>query len=302
MQLGFVSGILYDLSLEETFAYASEEGFACVELLCWPKIEGDSPFQGVCHIDVDESHDAYFQYVRELTRIHNVQISGLGYYPNPLHGEADHRAFVFNHLKKVIHAASELDVPVVNTFIGRDQHRTAEDNWTSVEQYWPEIFEFAKSSGIKLGFENCPMLFSNAQWPGGLNLACTPSIWKKLFAQYGHYPIGLNFDPSHLIWQMIDPTKCIREFGSRFVHVHAKDTRIEHDLLQEVGIHGMGWHQAKLPGLGQVDWKAFFSALSDARYRGPICIEVEDRAYEGCLDDRKRGLRQSKRYLEQFVS
>ena len=113
--------------------------------------------------------------------------------------------------------------------------------------------------------------------------------------------MGLNIDPSHLIWQIIDSAKCVREFGKRLVHVHAKDERIDHEKLYEVGILGQGWHTAKLPGLGDVNWREFFSALSDTGYRGAVCIEVEDRAYEGSLEDRKRALRQSKRYLQQFM-
>jgi len=108
-------------------------------------------------------------------------------------------------------------------------------------------------------------------------------------------------DPSHLIWQHIDYVRCIREFSRRIVHVHAKDTRIDADKLYAVGSLGLGWHTAKLPGLGDVNWGAFFAALTDTGYNGAVCIEVEDRAYEGSLEDRKRALRQSKRYLEQFV-
>ncbi|MFZ2880799.1 MAG: hypothetical protein WA009_14760, partial [Phototrophicaceae bacterium] len=91
------------------------------------------------------------------------------------------------------------------------------------------------------------------------------------------------------------------EFGSRFVHVHAKDEKIDTDRLYDRGILGLKWHTPKLPGLGSVNWGAFYSALSDTGYDYAVCIEVEDRAYEGSLDDRKRALTQSKRYLEQFM-
>src|SRR5262249_4402094 len=113
--------------------------------------------------------------------------------------------------------------------------------------------------------------------------------------------LGLNFDPSHLIWQFIDTPRALREFGSKIVHVHAKDERIDRDRLHDVGVMGLGWHQPKLPGLGDVEWGPFFAALTGTGYSGPVCIEVEDRAYEGSLADRRRALRQSKRFLEQFV-
>src|SRR5207237_8572227 len=104
-----------------------------------------------------------------------------------------------------------------------------------------------------------------------------------------------------LVWQFIDAARAIREFGKKIVHVHAKDERIDYDKLHDVGIYGLGWHQPKLPGLGDVEWGKFFAALTDSGYAGPVCIEVEDRAYEGSIADRQRALRQSRKFLEQFT-
>jgi sugar phosphate isomerase/epimerase len=146
------------------------------------------------------------------------------------------------------------------------------------------------------------MLFTGDEWPGGKNLHVSPALWRRIFNELGSNNIGLNYDPSHLVWQHIDYVRCIREFGDRIVHVHAKDTRIDEDKLYEHGILGLGWHTPKIPGLGDVRWGEVFSALTDVGYRGPVCIEVEDRAFEGSLEDRKRSLRQSKRFLEQFTS
>lgn len=301
MQLGFVSAILGDLALEEVLAFAAEEGFACVELMCWPIGSANRRYAGVTHVDVATFNEEQTQHLRDLVRIHGVAISGLGYYPNPLDADPGHRVFVAEHLKKVIRAAGLIGVKVVNTFIGRDPLKPIDENWPSLQEVWPSILSAAEKAGVLIGIENCPMLFSKDEWPGGKNLAINPEVWRRLFDEFDGRPIGLNFDPSHLIWQFIDPARCIREFGSKIVHVHAKDARIDPDKLHERGITGLGWHTAKLPGLGDVDWGAFFSALSDTGYNGPVCIEVEDRAYEGSLADRKRALRQSKRYLEQFM-
>ena len=145
------------------------------------------------------------------------------------------------------------------------------------------------------------MLFSNDEWPGGKNLAISPAVWRKLFEMYPDGTLGLNFDPSHLVWQFIDTRQALKEFGSRIVHVHAKDETIDKAKLHDVGILGLGWHQPKLPGLGDVKWGEFFSALSDTGYKGPVCIEVEDRAFEANLDERKWAVRQSKKYLEQYL-
>jgi sugar phosphate isomerase/epimerase len=302
MQLGFVSAILGDLPLEDVLAFAADEGFACVEAMCWPRGKADRRYAGVSHIDVTHFTDDSADRITDLTRKYGVALSALGYYPNPLDPDAEHRRVVVEHLKKVIDAAARLRLGVVNTFIGRDQHKSIEDNWPLLRQLWPDIVRHAEAAGVKIGLENCPMLFSRHEWPGGQNLAVSPAVWRKIFEEIPSPNLGLNLDPSHLVWLFIDYVRCIREFGPRIVHVHAKDTRIDPDQLYAVGILGLGWQTAKLPGLGDVAWGHFFSALTDAGYRGPVCIEVEDRAYEGSLDDRKRALRQSKRYLEQFVS
>jgi sugar phosphate isomerase/epimerase len=300
MQLGIVSAILGDLSLEEVLKFVAAEGFKCVELMCWPAGGVSRRYAGVTHVDVATLDDAAARQVRALTQRYGVNISGLGYYPNPLDPETDHRRAVVDHLMKVIRAAPKLGVTVVNTFIGRDHHQSVEANWSMLREVWPPILRCAESEGVKLGIENCPMLFTQDEWPGGKNIAVSPSIWRQLFAEFPG--LGLNFDPSHLVWQHIDYVRAIRDFGSRIVHFHAKDTRIDNDLLYERGILGLGWHKAKIPGLGDVRWSDLFAALTDAVYDGPVCIEVEDRAYEGSLEGRKRALRQSKRYLEQFVA
>ncbi len=302
MQLGFVSAIFPDLSLSDVLAFAADEGFTCIEPMCWPPGAADRRYAGVTHIDVTRLGDEEVGRIGELCQRHGVALSGLGYYPNPLAADAEQRRVVIEHLKKVISAAPRLGVGVVNTFIGRDPARSVEDNWTLLRQVWPEIVRHAEAAGVMLGIENCPMLFTKDEWPGGKNLAVSPALWRRLFHEFPGERLGLNFDPSHLIWLHIDPVRCVREFGKRIVHFHAKDTRIDADRLYDEGILGLGWHTPKLPGLGDVAWGPLFSALSDTGYRGPICIEVEDRAYEGSLADRKRALRQSKRFLEQFAA
>lgn len=299
MQLGFVSAILPDLNLDEVFAFASAEGFACIELMCWPPGGADRRYAGVTHLDVTNVTDELIARVRGLVHKTGVQISGLGYYPNPLHPDPAHRERVVGHLKQVIQAAPRFGVPVVNTFIGRDWHKSVKDNWPLFVAVWPDIMRCAEQAGVRIGIENCPMLFSDDEWPGGANLATTPAIWTEMFEKLP--ALGLNFDPSHLVWQFIDIPRAIRDFGKRFVHVHAKDARIDGGNLYQHGSMGLGWHTPKLPGMGDVNWGTFFSALTDTGYQGAVCIEVEDRAFEGSLELRKRSLRQSKRYLEQFM-
>jgi len=300
MQLGFVSAILGELTLEEVLAFAADERFACVEVMCWPPGEADRRYAGVTHLDVSTFTAEQAAHVRDLLQIHGVQISGLGYYPNPLDPDPAHRSMVVEHLKKVIRAAPMIGVDVVNTFIGRDWRLSVAENFKIVQEVWPAIMKEAEAASVRIGIEHCPMLYSENQWPGGKNLAATPAIWRELFKLFPGGRLGLNFDPSHLVWQFIDTARAVREFGENIVHVHAKDERIDHEKLYQVGIAGLGWHQPKLPGLGDVKWGEFFAALTDMGYNGPVCIEVEDRAYERDLEDRKRALRQSRNYLEQF--
>ncbi len=303
MQLGFVSAILPELSLEEVLAFAAETGFDCVEVMCWPKGKAERRYAGVTHIDVAGFDRAAADEVTGLVAQYGVQISGLGYYPNPLVADEAARNTYLNHIKEMIKASALLGVNVANTFIGRDQTRSLEANLQQFAQVWPEVIQMADSLDVKVGIENCPMLFTEDEWPGGHNLAISPAVWRRMFEIIPSPNFGLNFDPSHLIWQQMDYAAAIRNFADRFVHVHAKDVRVDKHRLDEVGIMAtpLEYHTPKLPGLGQIDWGLFYSVLTDAGYDGPVCIEVEDRAYEGSLERRKQSVDQSGRFLRQFM-
>lgn len=303
MQLGFVSAILPDLSLEEVLKFAAEQGFDTVEVMCWPRGKAERRYAGVTHIDVNELDDAEVERIRGLTQKHGVSISGLGYYPNPLVADEKEAGVYLEHVKKVISAAARLGVGRMNTFVGRDPARSLADNWALFDERWPEVIKHAEREGVRVGIENCPMYFTTDEWPGGKNLAVSPAIWREMFSRIPSDHFGLNYDPSHLVWQMMDPAWPVLEFKDKLFHVHAKDVRLERDKLRQVGILAtpLEYHTPKLPGLGDVNWGAFFSALTEARYSGPVCIEVEDRAYEGSLDDRKRSLVQAGRFLRNFV-
>jgi len=303
MKLGFVSAILPDLSLEEVIAFAARERFECVELMCWPKGKAERRYAGITHVDVAALDKGAARRVADFVRTAGIAISGLGYYPNPLApDEAEARVYV-EHIKKVIRAAATLGVNQMNTFVGRDWTKTVDANWPRFLKVWRPLVAFAEDQGVRIGIENCPMLFTNDEWPGGKNLATTPAIWRRMFEAIPSPNFGLNFDPSHLVWQQIDYVKPLREFAARLFHVHAKDVRIDKDRLDEVGILAtpLQYHCPKLPGLGEVDWGRLLSVLGDVGYRGPVCIEVEDRAYEATLETRKAALRQSATYLRQFM-
>ena len=299
MKLGFVSAILPDLTLEEVLAFAAEEGFDCVEVMCWPAGGGDTRrYAGVTHIDVDALDDGEVMRIKGLTKTHGVEISGLGYYPNPLVADAAERDMYVGHIKKVIAASAKLGVDVMNTFIGRDPEKSIEDNWPLFEEVWPPIVRYAEEQGVSVGIENCPMLFSLDEWPGGKNLAISPEIWRRMFDAIPSEHFGLNFDPSHLHWLGIDHVRAMREFSDRFVHTHIKDEKIDKTRLYERGVMGLKWHDPKIPGLGDIDWKEFCEVLVEIGYDGYTCIEVEDRAFEESLEGRKRAIREAKRHID----
>jgi sugar phosphate isomerase/epimerase len=168
---------------------------------------------------------------------------------------------------------------------------------------WKPLIEHAESVGVYVGIENCPMLFTEDEWPGGKNIATSPQIWRRLFSDVGSDYLGLNYDPSHMIWQQMDYLQPMHDFKDRMFHVHAKDVRLDQDKLDDVGIlaHPNQYHIPKLPGMGDVDWGKFFSILTDTGYQGAVCVEVEDRAYEGSLNERKAALIQSHTFLRNFV-
>ncbi|HLJ12713.1 MAG TPA: sugar phosphate isomerase/epimerase [Planctomycetaceae bacterium] len=304
MRLGFVSAILPDLSLREVVFFAAEAGFACVELMCWPVGKADRRYAGVTHVDVSTFGRSHADDVREILDGAAVELSGLGYYPNPLSPNRQESQTCIKHLQKVIRAAPLLGCDRVNTFVGRDWTRSVDDNWAQFRKTWKPLVALAEDQGVKIGIENCPMLFTRDEWPGGKNLASSPAIWRRMFDEIPSPNFGLNFDPSHFVWQQMDFVKALREFKDRLFHVHAKDVRIDRDRLDAVGIlaHPLEYHSPKLPGLGEVDWGRFFSALGDVGYSGPVCIEVEDRAFEGSLEARQAALHQSATYLRNFVA
>ena len=303
LDLGFVSAILAENTFEEVIDFASENKFKCVEIMCWPKGKAERRYAGVTHIDVDMLDQAAIETIKGNLEQKGVYISGLGYYPNPLDPDPALSEVYFEHIKKVITAASRLEIPVVNTFIGRDPSKNVDENIKLFEQHWPEIIAYAEDLGINIGIENCPMFFTNDEWPGGKNLATSPKIWDRLFDIVPNKNFGLNYDPSHMIWQHMDEIKPIYAYKDRLHHIHLKDVKVNQEKLDRVGImaNPLEYHTPKLPGYGDVRWGDFFSALTEVGYRGPTCIEVEDRAFEHTEEDIKTSILTSRNYLAQYL-
>ncbi len=303
MKLGVVSAIYDGFTFEEMIDDISKNGCSCVEVACWPQGKAERRYAGVSHIDVDNTSVDYIAHVKDYCAEKNVEISSLAFYPNTMDGDLEKREKNIEHLKKVINMSALLGVNMVTTFIGRDQTKTVEDNLEIFKEVWTPIISLAEEKGVKIAIENCPMLFGADQWPGGQNLFTTPALWRKMFELLPSDNFGINYDPSHFIWQQIDYIKPIYEFKDKIFHVHCKDIKLYPDKLNDVGVmaYPLQYMSPKLPGLGDVDWGKYISALTDIGYDSFVCVEVEDKAFESSKEKVLNSVELSCRYLRQFV-
>jgi sugar phosphate isomerase/epimerase len=304
MKLGFVSAIVPELSLEQVLALARDDGFTCVEVMCWPVGKAERKYAGVTHIDVTEFTSEQARDIKALCAQYGVSISGLGYYPNPLDPDPEVARVAVNHLRKVIVAAEKLGLKNVNTFIGRDWTKSVDDNWPRFLKTWKPLVALAEDHGIRIGIENCPMLFSRDEWPGGKNLAMCPAIWRRMFNDIPSKNFGLNYDPSHPILLRFDHLKPLREFREKLFHIHAKDVLHHEDKFNDVGILGLPkeYHSPRIPGFGEIDWGRFMGTLMEVGYDGSVCIEVEDETFGKDLEGRKRAIKVARNVLTPFIA
>ena len=302
MKLGFVSAILPELSLDEVLEFAAAEGFDCVEVMCWPAGKAERKFAGITHIDVTDFSPDRAAEIDALVQKYGVEISALGYYPNPLDPDESVSESVVEHLKKVIAAAELLGLNTVNTFIGRDWKQSVEANWPRFLKVWEPIIRFAELHDVRIGIENCAMMYTEDEWPGGKNLAMCPAIWQRMFKDIDSEFFGLNYDPSHPLLLRFDPYKPVRDFRQKLFHIHAKDIQLNQDALNQWGIMGLpkDYHTPRIPGFGELDWGKFIGVLMEVGYDGPVCIEVEDPTFGKTLEGRMNAIRVARNVLKPY--
>lgn len=303
MKLGLNSAILESLDFYQLIDFAAEVGYECVEVACWPQGESERRYAGVSHINVDTLDDLEVEKIKNYCMMKNVEISALAFYPNTLDPNLEARQANIDHLIKVITAANKLGVKIVTTFIGRVPDKDLDTNLAIMKEVWPTIVRHAEEQHVKIAIENCPMLFSKDEWPGGKNLFISPAIWRKVFEILPSKNIGINYDPSHFVWQQIDYIKPLYEFKDRIFHVHFKDIKLYKDKLDDVGVLAapLEYMAPKLPGLGDVNWAQYVSALMDINFNGYACIEVEDKSFEDSHESILKSVKLSYKYLRQFV-
>lgn len=305
MKFGLLTSILEGMTFQEAVDFAAENNLKCLEVACWPASGGAKRrYAGVCHIDAEALTPEKAEEIKAYCREKDVTISALGYYPNTLDPDPEKRKAYIDHLYALIDASALLDVNMVTTFLGRIPDRNVEDNLEEVKKVWPPILEYAQKKGVRIGIENCPMLFTKDEWPGGQNLMTSPSNWRKVFEILPYENFGINYDPSHFVWQQIDYIKPLYEFKDRIFQIHFKDIKVLKDKLADVGVmaYPLEYMEPKIPGLGDINWGRFVSALTDIRFDGCACMEIEDKAFEGSLEDSKRAIRQTAKYLRNFVA
>lgn len=303
MKFGLLSSILDGWNFEEVIDFASENGFRCVELACWPAGKAERRYAGVSHIDIEGLNEEKIQYILKYCSDRNVEISSLAFYPNTMDPNPEARQASINHLMKLIDASAALGVNMVTTFIGRDQSKSVEENLKLVGEIWPPILRHAEEKNVKVAIENCPMLFGEDQWPGGQNIMTSPVLWRKIFDILKSDNLGINYDPSHFVWQMMDYIAPIYEFRDKIFHVHFKDIKLYPEKLKKCGVmaYPLDYMNPKIPGLGDINWSKFVSALTDIGYDGAAVLEIEDKSFENSKQDIIDSILLSKRYMSQFV-
>ena len=303
MKFGLLTAICDGMSFEEVVDFAAKDNLECLEVACWPQGGAQRRYAGVSHIDVANLTAEKAEQITRYCKEKGVEISALAYYPNPLDPDTAKREAAIAHLYKLMDASVMLGVNMITTFIGRDPKKNVEENLELVKEVWTPLLAYAEEKGVRVAIENCPMLFTNDEWPGGQNIMTTPANWRKVFDLLDSPNLGINYDPSHFVWQQIDYIRPLYEFKDKIFHVHYKDIKVYPEKLADVGIMAtpLQYMSPKLPGLGDIDWGKYVSALTDIGYDGYSVIEVEDKAYEKDLEDAKRAVIQSARYLRNYI-
>ncbi|MGQ9478993.1 MAG: sugar phosphate isomerase/epimerase family protein [Thermoproteota archaeon] len=273
MFIGFLtSGQLGDL--KKTLEWAEAKGFKSISIATDP----GSRFFNIGDLLSNPVP------VKDVLNSSKTIISGIGFYGNPIDPDGDRRKTAREFFKNLVEAAYRIEVPVVTGWIGLCPG-SVDDNIREIGKVWPEIINLAEEKGIRIAIENCPG-----------NIAYRPDIWRRMFDTVPSRNLGLEFDPSHLICQMIDAVKVADDFGDRIYHTHVKDAQILWDRVAENGIRSERWCPHRLPGFGELDWAGFMTVLKKHKYDYALSIEHEDPFYEY-----KEGLLIAKKFLEQFI-
>ncbi|NPV53435.1 MAG: sugar phosphate isomerase/epimerase [Firmicutes bacterium] len=290
MKIGIFTFLYLDKPLEEVARYVSALGYQAVELPAWAN-------NG--HLDLDKVIKGD-KSVKSLLSKYGLEISALGNGAEgqmvlgpvdetmdewaPVKDSKERVKYATERMIKTAQAASELGVPVVTGFVGSHvwdkwyifppkNEEVYERAWDLFAERWGYILDHFKRYGVKFAFEVHPTEIA-------YNIETAERALKALDERP---EFGFNFDPSHLVWQLIDPVVFIKRFGSRIYHAHAKDAEIQPDEVRRSGVIPTGsWMRPdrgfrfRVPGWGDVPWRRVLSALVSVGYDYVLSFEHED--------------------------
>lgn len=276
MQIGLLTAPFHNEPLDKVIEFAGQNGFDALEVASGP---------GARHIDVADLSDSRVSEIKKALEANGVAISSLAWYTNMT--DPDKREEIIRNFRLLVDAAQKLSVEVVCTLAGmpvagKDKLKTIEEDCAVV---FRPLVEYAAEKGIKIALEN---------WFA----TCLQGLaqFDRMFEVVPHENFGLNFDPSHLMWQGIDYIGAVERYAKRIFHTHAKDTEIRDDKLAYLGNQMSGWWRYVIPGFGRVKWGEYIAALRRNGYNGVLSIEHED----GALG-REEGFIKGLNYLRIFA-
>ncbi|UKD57046.1 sugar phosphate isomerase/epimerase [Amycolatopsis sp. FU40] len=304
MKLGFLTACLPGRPLAEIAEWAAAHGYEALEVAAWPDL-GDRPFTAT-HLDAANLDGHGADETRALFDRHGLTLSSLAFYDNNLHPDPEERKAVNEHVLACLEAAAGLGCPTVGTFIGRHPGRSVAENLADAERVFAPLVDRAGELGVKLIVENCVMEGWHPDgYPG--NLAYSPELWEWMFS-LGLY---LNYDPSHLMWMGIDPVAALRPYVDKIPHAQAKDIQLFPERRHRYGWPGkaigradpfdVGWWRYRVPGLGEVDWRAVVDTLYEGGFDGVLSVEHEDPVWGGTEDKVRTGLEVAHRTLRPLL-
>ncbi len=282
-----VLGIYSDSNLE----FVKAEGFTSMQL----RTSGP--------LDPDRQDDAVIASIKQKVRSAGIYVSSLAVDGNHIDPDPAARDRQNQRTMKSIELAGKLGVPCIGGQSGKIVGRPLQEQVDQIVRVYNEkYFPLCQKHNVRILWE---------PYAGGPNIATSPVGWEALFKAFPNSPhVGLQFDPSHLVWQFMDPVQAARDFADKIYDVHLKDTEIFWHVLRRAGIqpvNNVRWWRFRVPGYGSVDWKGFFSVLAEVGYSGAMNIENEDESYYPAYDGDnfteqfKRGFHVAHEFLKTLV-
>jgi len=282
MRIGFMTEYS-----EERVKFARKAGFECIEIVAAP---GSA-------LDIRKMAKTEIGKIKDILTKNRVKVSSLTCSLNHLDPDDGRRKKNNGYFIDVLKIAKEFGANIVTTNVWGDRTKPPKENLPLYKEVFSEYAKIAEESKVRIAIENCPLTNSYPFFIG--NIGYSPVMWELLFEAVPSPTIGLQYDPSHLIWLGIDYLRGLYDFKERIYSVHAKDTEIIKDNLYKEGILSTNWWRYRLPGLGQINWQKFMATLYDIGYKGDIIIEQKDPVF--CRDRMDEGLKLALKYLKLFV-